>query len=159
MHKHCIDKYSAYFKFNLNTINLFGLIRLDDNPENLAYYKAAYDFEWRILAGQSNAHFNMIDPALKIPDPGRDDQTGVFLREWLTRPRRDYYVDLSGTYATCGPNRSCELIPVPLRIASDFIWQRIPYQLSGGGAGMIETAGIDYILPCWMARFYNLPVE
>ena len=155
----CIDKYSAYFKFNLNTINLYGLIRLEDNPENLAYYLDAYDFEWRILANQANAHFNMIDRALKTPDPGRDSMTVVFLNEWLMRPRRDYYVDLSATYPVCGTNRSCDLIPVPQRIASDFIWQRSPYQLSGGGAGMIETAGIDYILPYWMARYYNLPVD
>lgn len=153
-----VDKYSAYFKFNLNTINLYGLIRLEDDPGNLAYYQDAYDFEWRILAKQANAHFNMIDRALKTPDPGRDDQTVLFLNQWLMRPRRDYYVDLTGTYPACGPNRSCDLIPVQFRIASDFIWQRSPYQLSGGGAGFIETAGIDYILPYWMARYYNLPV-
>lgn len=25
-----------------------------------------------------------------------------------------------------------------------------------GGSGLIETAGIDYILPYWMARYYNV---
>jgi uncharacterized protein (TIGR03437 family) len=37
------------------------------------------------------------------------------------------------------------------------VWQRSPFQLSvSGGAGIIETAGIDYILPYWMARYYGL---
>jgi hypothetical protein len=30
--------------------------------------------------------------------------------------------------------------------------------LYGGGVGQIETAGIDYILPYWMARLYGLAV-
>ena len=34
--------------------------------------------------------------------------------------------------------------------------QRSPFQLAAGGAGIIESAGIDYILPYWMARFYGL---
>jgi uncharacterized protein (TIGR03437 family) len=28
--------------------------------------------------------------------------------------------------------------------------------LAGGGTGVIETAGIDYILPYWMARYYGV---
>jgi uncharacterized protein (TIGR03437 family) len=36
------------------------------------------------------------------------------------------------------------------------LWQRDPFQLSGGGNGFIEGAGIDYILPYWMARYYGV---
>ena len=32
----------------------------------------------------------------------------------------------------------------------------LPFQLAVGGAGIIESAGIDYILPYWMARYYGL---
>ena len=32
----------------------------------------------------------------------------------------------------------------------------IEFQLDGGGSGLIEGAGIDYILPYWMARYYNV---
>jgi hypothetical protein len=31
-----------------------------------------------------------------------------------------------------------------------------PFQLSGGQSGTIESAGIDYILPYWMARYYSI---
>ena len=34
--------------------------------------------------------------------------------------------------------------------------QRSPVQLAGGGNGDIETAGIDYILPYWMGRYYGV---
>ena len=30
------------------------------------------------------------------------------------------------------------------------------FQLTGGGSGVIESAGIDYILPYWMSRFNNV---
>jgi hypothetical protein len=41
-------------------------------------------------------------------------------------------------------------------VRTDFLWQRSPFQLVGGGIGNIETAGIDYILPYWMARYYGV---
>jgi uncharacterized protein (TIGR03437 family) len=31
-----------------------------------------------------------------------------------------------------------------------------PFQLKGGGSGIIENAGVDYILPYWMARYYGV---
>jgi hypothetical protein len=45
---------------------------------------------------------------------------------------------------------------VEQRITTDFLWQRSPFQLTSEGAGTIETAGIDYILPYWMGRFYGV---
>jgi uncharacterized protein (TIGR03437 family) len=41
-----------------------------------------------------------------------------------------------------------------MRPPTDFLWQRNPFQLAGGLYGTIEGAGIDYILPYWMARYY-----
>ena len=31
-----------------------------------------------------------------------------------------------------------------------------PFQLKGGGSGIIENAGVDYLLPYWMARYYGV---
>jgi hypothetical protein len=63
-------------------------------------------------------------------------------------------VDLRPTYPACSgdENRSCTVIPVAERTPTDFLWQRSPFQLYGGLYGTIEGAGIDYILPYWMAR-------
>ena len=43
-----------------------------------------------------------------------------------------------------------------MRPATDFIWQRNPFNLVGGGYGTVEGPGIDYILPYWMARYYGV---
>ena len=98
----------------------------------------------------------MIDRALRGPDERRDAETRVLLADWLRRPRRDFAVDLRGKYAACDDdNRACQPIPVAERVTTDFLWQRSPFQLAGGGDGFIEGAGIDYLLPYWMGRYYG----
>ena len=39
---------------------------------------------------------------------------------------------------------------------ADFLWQRDPFQPSGRGTGAIESVGIDYLLPYWMACYLGL---
>ena len=144
----------SYFKFNLDYINLYNLIRLESSSARSIYQKA-YDILRNHTAGHGNAFFNMIDRGLKSPDAARDAETLALLDAWLERPRRDFIVDLHGTVAVCG-GQACRPVPVPLRPPTDFLWQRNPFQLSGGLLGAIETAGIDYILPYWMARYYGV---
>ncbi len=152
-----LDDHHHYFKFNLNSINLYSLIHLEsDRSFFKKLYLRAYDVQRRTLDDHGNAHFNMIDRAIKGPTGSRDSQTAELLKAWLTRPRRDPFVDRRGRFAACGDDRACEAIPVELRPTTDFLWQRSPFLLYGGGAGQIEGAGIDFILPYWMARFYNV---
>ena len=75
---------------------------------------------------------------------------------WLLRPRRNVYVDNNGKYPACATNRACSPIPVNDRYTTDFIWQRSPFQLAGGEDGAVPTPGVDYILPYWMARYYQV---
>jgi uncharacterized protein (TIGR03437 family) len=106
-------------------------------------------------APHQNAFFDLIDRGLNGPDAARDAETRALLEQWLARPKRDPYVDLTNTVPVCG-SEACRPVPVPLRPPTDFLWQRDPFQLTGGGTGVIESAGIDYILPYWMARFYGV---
>jgi uncharacterized protein (TIGR03437 family) len=145
---------SSYFKFNLDEINLYNLIRLQTTAPP-ASYAASYALLRGHTASHQNAFFDVIDRALSGPDSARDAETASLLDQWLQRPSRDPYVDLSNTVAVCG-GQACQPIPVPLRVPTDFLWQRSPFQLSGGGSGTIETAGIDYILPYWMTRYYGV---
>jgi len=146
----------SYFKFNVDSINLFNLIRLEHSSFG-DIYRTAYDILRRHTDDHGNAFFNMIDRALNGPNEVRDSQTRQMLDDWLLRPRRDVPTDLRGMYPACGSaDRACEPIPVAKRVPTDFLWQRSPFQLVAQGTGMIESAGIDYILPYWMARYYGV---
>lgn len=148
---------SSYFKFNLDFINLYNLIRLQGPSSALGYYESAFAAVRAATATHHNAHFNMIDRALHGPNLARDAETRAALDAWLTRPRTDVFVDWAGRIPSCGnPNEACNPLPVAARPPSDFLWQLDPYQLSGGGSGVVETAGIDYLLPYWMARYYGV---
>jgi hypothetical protein len=151
-----LDDHNSYFKFNLDTINLFSLIRLEESGQFRNRYLFAYNVLRRTTDDHGNAHFNMIDRALKSAEAKRDGETIELLAAWLRRPRRDVFVDLRDTYPACGPGRACQVIPVDQRVTTDFLWQRSPFQLFGGGGGFIENPGIDFILPYWMARFYGV---
>jgi hypothetical protein len=153
-----LDDHTSYFKFNLDTINLYNLIRLETHSTYRGRYTFAYNLLRRTTDDHGNAHFNMIDRALKGANARRDEETRRLLGEWLLRPRRDQWLDWRGDprYPACGEDKACAPIPVPDRINTDFLWQRSPFLLFGGGAGTIETAGIDYILPYWMGRYYGV---
>jgi hypothetical protein len=146
----------SYFKFNLDSINLYNLIRLEHSSfEDI--YRGAYTILRNHTANQENAFFNVIDRALNGPRGTIDSDTLRMLDDWLLRPRRDVAIDLRGIYPSCGAqDQACAPIPVLQRPSTDFLWQRSPFQLVGPGTGTIETAGIDYILPYWMARFYGM---
>ncbi len=82
--------------------------------------------------------------------------------ETLLRDHPDsvpYWVEQRGVYRSCGDNRACDSLPLLDCVTTDFIWQRSPFQLSGGGSGRVENPGLNYTLPYWMARYYNLAVE
>ncbi|HYO80051.1 MAG TPA: hypothetical protein VES20_01510 [Bryobacteraceae bacterium] len=152
------EEHGSYFKFNLNAITLYTLVRLEEREAaGRSEYLDAYNLHWRAVSDHGNAFFNTIDRALRGADAARDARTARLLQEWLERGRRDDWVDLRGKYKACGSDEACEVIPVPERVRTDFLWQRSPFLLYGGGEGRIETAGIDFILPYWMDRFYAGP--
>lgn len=151
------DDHHSYFKFNLNTINMYSLLRYESS-RSLArtVYLKTYNTLRRVTETHQNAHFNMIDHAIKGPNSQRDEETVGLLHSWLERPRRDPFVDLRGQVPAAGDDRARDLIPVPRRPTTDFLWQRSPFLLYGGGAGLVEGAGIDFILPYWMGRHFEL---
>jgi uncharacterized protein (TIGR03437 family) len=63
-------------------------------------------------------------------------------------------VDVSPQVPVCG-SEACQPIPVPMRPPATFLWEVNPFQLKGGGSGIIENAGVDYLLPYWMGRYYG----
>lgn len=153
-----LDAHNNYFKFNLDVLTHFVLAGYETSSFYRDRYTDAYGLLRRTIDDHGNAHFNMIDRAIRgTADARRDAETRALLEAWLLRPTRDERLDWRGTYASCfEEDRACDPIPVERRVRTDFLWQRSPFLLYGGGAGTIESAGIDYILPYWMARFYGV---
>ncbi|HEY2378260.1 MAG TPA: hypothetical protein VGH98_19945 [Gemmatimonadaceae bacterium] len=153
----CSDTYGGYFKFNLDYIGMFDLVRLEPAASLYRpFYANAYGVLRRCTATHQNAHFNMIDRALRGANALRDSDTPNFLGLWLERSRRDYFTHVSNKYQVCGTNKACGIVAVNDRPNTDFLWQRSPQLLYGGDQGLVETAGIDYLLPYWMARYYGV---
>jgi hypothetical protein len=154
----CADQTSSYFKFNLDYLTMYALKTMGSGYSSF-WYGLAYDELHATTSDHQNAQFNMIDRAVSGANGQRDAQTQSLLDAWLLRPRTDVYRDFSGQFASCGGNEACSPLPVEDRVTTDFLWQRDPFALSGGGQGTIETAGIDYILPYWMGRYYGVITE
>ncbi|HEX6057715.1 MAG TPA: hypothetical protein VFZ11_01765 [Gemmatimonadaceae bacterium] len=156
----CLDTHGSYYKFNLDHINLFNLVRLEPAASP---YRAVYAEAFALLRSPQctgthpNAHFRTLERGL-TGNAALDAPIASHLADWLERPRRDYYIDHRGNpeYPPCGEDRSCVPIAIEEQVNTDFLWQRSPFLLYGGGDGTRETAGIDYILPYWMARFYGI---
>lgn len=142
---------SSYFKFNLDFLALYNLVRLDSDPSYLRTYLIVRNH----TASHQNALFDMIDRALQGPNSSRDAEARALLDQWLARPARDAFVSLANSVPVCG-SEACSPVAVALRPPTDFLWQRDPFQLSGGGSGTIESPGVDYILPYWMGRYYGV---
>jgi uncharacterized protein (TIGR03437 family) len=154
------DPHESYFKFNLAAITFYNLIRLEpENSRRRGEYLEAYGIFRRAVERHGNAFFNVVDRALTGRRTDRDAETMELLSAWLLRPRRDEWVDLRGRYRACGSDRACDPIPVVERVRTDFLWQRSPFLLYGGGEGKIESPGIDFILPYWMGRFYGMELS
>jgi hypothetical protein len=127
----CADAHGWYFKFNLDYISFYHLIGLENSSFRKFFYTEAYGILRNATGTHLNAHFDAIDRSIRGPNTGRDYDTRTFLDQWLTRPRRDPYVDLTGVYPSCGSvgSEACSPIPVSARIPTDFLWQRDPFQL------------------------------
>jgi len=149
-----VSSSSSYFKFNLDYISCYNLIRLESSDAK-SIYQAAYDLLRSNTSGHQNAIFDLVDRGLTGPNASRDAETVALIDEWLQRPSRDTTVNLQSVVPVCG-GQACQPIPVALRPPDEYLWEESPFQLSGGGSGIIETAGVDYILPYWMARYYGV---
>ena len=146
-----VNDNASYFKFNLDFMTFYHLIRYQDNGDNRAAYQTVRNY----TSAHQNAFFDIIDRAIRGPDVARDQEMANLLAQWLMRSNRDFGIDNSKQVAMCGQD-ACAPIAVPVRVPTDFLWQRSPFQLAGGGSGVVESAGIDYILPYWMARYYGV---
>src|SRR5688572_24306819 len=80
----CFDTHNSYFKFNLDHINLFNLIRLEERRSAARpFYMQAFTTLRGCTGSHQNAHFNMIDRGVRGPDDAREAETDALLELWL----------------------------------------------------------------------------
>jgi uncharacterized protein (TIGR03437 family) len=146
-----VQSNDSYFKFNLDAMTFYNLVRLQNTGDN----RGAYQTYWNHVSSHQNAFFDIIDRALNGANDTRDAEIRSLLDQWLGRQKRDLIADLSHTVPVCS-GAACTPVPLVQRPPADFLWQVSPFQLSGGLTGTTEESGIDYILPYWMARYYGV---
>src|SRR5262249_36001311 len=67
-----LDKHHSYFKFNLDTINFYALLRYESVRSKFRKaYLSAYNLLRRTTDDHANPHFNMVDHAIKGPSTKR----------------------------------------------------------------------------------------
>jgi len=147
------DPYNSYFKFNLDHINFYNLLASGDSWWARIGYQTGFRTLRNPTWAHQNAFFGVIESAIDGKDETRDQHIRDNLDAWLQRQRHDFWVDLRPTRPACDDddNRGCDIVSVSQRSPADFLCQRSPCQLYRGLYGTVEGAGIDYILPYWMA--------
>jgi hypothetical protein len=117
-----VQNNDSYFKFNLDFMTFYNLVRLQNNGDNREAYQIVRDY----TSAHQNAFFDVVDLALNGSDDHRDEKIRTLLDQWLQRQARDSYVDLSSTVPVCR-NDACLPVPVPQRPPADFLWQDNPF--------------------------------
>jgi hypothetical protein len=171
----------GYYKFNLHHLTAFNLLRTLTGPERLLVAQAVSVMD-NTTRDDLNAHFQAILFS-QTGDRDRLNDAVAWLRDWksyrlntgggafidntprcghdITCVTKDQYE--LGTPAggiawfpgTSGDKRAARPMPVSQRPPSDFIWQREPTQLKGGEPATHREAGVDYLTPYWMLRYYT----
>lgn len=162
--------YYGYFANNLHYASFFNLIRLEQDVRLQKFYRGMFIKKmWNITKNHQNALFNYM--YIVISDINDDmvlENTKKLLRQFSPPPRRNVRVensqrkDITKTTSILGILRLKKNIifaknPIPIsdRPPTDFLWQRSPFILDGGGDGSLQYPGIDFLLPYWMGRYYG----
>jgi len=98
---------SSYFKFNLDYMSFYNLVRLQNNSDN----QAAYQIVRAYTASHQNAFFDMWMRRLKERTHPRC-RNALPSRSMAAKAKRETYVDLSHTVPVCG-SEACQ--PIPFR--------------------------------------------
>jgi hypothetical protein len=175
----------GYYPFNLNHLTLFNLLRTVSEPVEHNVIAAGMGVMDRTTAGDMNAHFeaitygetgepNRLTDAVTNLRQWRGYYANVLAGSGVTNstqcgktiqcepqdamgvalnpgdpPLVNYYPGMSTKLRAAMP------LPIPDRPATDFLWQRDPGELDGPAQPTYEPAGVDYLTPYWMIRYFD----
>jgi hypothetical protein len=158
----------GYFAFNLHFASLFNLARWEtDQGRRAAFLNVLRRRVYAPIADHHNILFEMMLAALEN-DAERGRLAGALLGDFPDPPRRNFEIrnygrsDLRTEVSIIGvltlENKirfATDPLPFAEQPPTDFLWQRTPYALDGGGDGRLEYPGVDYLIAYWMGRYYG----
>lgn len=152
-----LDRDASYFKFNLNHLYMYNLMRLEEkNSDFVSHYQKGWDNLVESVAGHKNAHFDIITTAIYGKDAARDAETIKMLDQLWAKGFKRTGVDVRGKYKECSAGQTCDAVPVNERSRTDFIWQSPPWDTYIQSDERFESAGVDYLITYWMSRYYRI---
>jgi hypothetical protein len=152
-----------YFPNNLEFAIHHVLAALETEPA----WRSNYQEKLRQMWAQVSDHLNAWFAVLYVSATGDlENERAVAtlqgaLLDYPSIPRWDRAVDQGrrpglATVTEEGKTWSRYALPVRERVPTDFLWQRSPFQLQGGGNGPLEYPGLDFLLAYWAACAHRL---
>lgn len=178
-----LDPIQDYYKWNLGHTTSYTALRLETDPDRARHLERGFAIMRRAVGHHRQAWFSAVEAALDPAARARlapvieDDMSRM-----VSRPRRQFAVDLRndptiekdqyqaglqvpggtlnlpmGALQVGTPPRTLAKYPVPAekRPVTDFLWQRNPFDLEGGGSATRQAPGVDIVLPYWVGRHYG----
>jgi len=160
------NNYSQYYAWNLRHLRGYTIYILEQDPIAQATIQEWFSKRlWVHVSGHLNAKFIFIynavtENGLKLED------AGFAMRSLYLKPLRDTGSPLAGderkpsVFQVLIKDWDRFILAPHLRKSTSYsTWQKEPWDVGSGVPGEVylgSATGLDYILPYWMARFYNL---
>ncbi len=143
----------------LNFFPYYGLMHYSGNDENRHLFVKSLERSWRAVEADRMPVWNVIASALLKRDCGLD----VALEEL-----RDYPIDLINWSVENSHRwdlvrdplvdrgrRPQAIYPIRPSESGIYRWNTNPKRFDGGGGGMTEETGTDFLAAYWMGRYYG----
>jgi hypothetical protein len=175
------DPISSYYKHNLGHDQMMIWFSTETAPALYRDYAKNMEIARWTTGHHLNAWFDGVyAAAIPAVAPVWGPVSESNLKAWTLRDRREHPVDLRNdpTIQTVmftpqlvgqsnpqsalqnGGLQAIQIakhpIPVEKRRYSDFMWQRDPFNLVGGGSPTHQNPGVDLVQPYWLGRSYGL---
>lgn len=180
-----INNYYEYYGWNLAYLQTYPVLQFEKDPATLNYWQNYLITKmWNETSNHGNAEFTFMKLGSMGVQSNRDlasfNQSLESLDTLAFKNRRDFpvanstnpaiaqaqipkevynYFNSNG-YSIIGqylnPVQAANPLPMQNRVPDTFMWEISPFQLDGGGKGLIEAPCVDTIFAYWLGRYHHL---
>lgn len=152
-----------YYGININMEPMYNLLRLEKNEtvRTAIFERVLKQKLWETVKTDKNVFFAYIYGSQGASDPNIVKNATEQFQGFVNAPHVDRPIDWRDD-ARYPHSTECSdqvdhsvSIDVADRGSADFIWQRNPFALYRAGRTNFVYAGVDYMLPYWMGRYYG----